>query len=348
MKLPVISALCASVILASNSFAQENKDIIIGIAACCVVGQTQTMDTAAERWKEMAEKQGIKVIYENADEANNPDKTAQIKQMREMVDKGAKAILVMLVQNKSDLSKEQDEFFKYAKEKGTTVIAYNREPGKALLGRNDNLYYVGSAARQGGMYHADMIKALVEKNADWDKNKDGKIQYLLIQGTEGASNETARTKGLTSTLSKDEKMKQVKAERANWNNAKAKEITAGYISSGEIEQFELIACNSDDMALGVLAAFKEAGKEPLPITSINALPEVQQAIKEGEIQGSVYQNITTQQDIAFQLALNLINKKPAGEGLSQEHRVINNIVNVPWEIVTKDNVDKYLNKKSAE
>ncbi|MBR1374903.1 MAG: substrate-binding domain-containing protein [Cardiobacteriaceae bacterium] len=341
MKLPVISALCASILLANTSFAEENNKTI-GIAACCVIGQTQTMDTAAERWKEMAAKEGIKVIYENADEANNQDKTLQIKQMREMVDKGAKVIFVMLVQNKSDLTKEQDEFLKYAKEKGTTVIAYNREPGKALLGRNDNLYYVGSKALNGGIYHADMMKSLVEKNPDWDKNKNGVIEYVLFQGIEGSSNETSRTKGLTNTLNKNEKYKQIKTEKANWNHTKAKEITASYISSGEIDQFELIACNSDDMALGVLEAFKEAGKEPLPITSINALPEVQQKIKDGEIQGSVYQNITAQQDIAFKMALNVINDKPVDDGLENKHRIVNKIVNVPWEIVTKENVDKYL------
>lgn len=189
-----------AIALALSSVAQvANADVTIGIAACCSHGQTSTMDRAETKWRQMADEKGVKVLYENAAEAENDDKTLQYQQIKKMIDEGAQAILFMPVQG-DGVKKVQKEVFDYAQKKKIPLIAYNREPSQNLMKRYKNLYYVGSAPAQGGVYHGEMIVQLVKKHPEWDKNKDGEIAYGHVRGVEKSGNEVARTTWVVKNL----------------------------------------------------------------------------------------------------------------------------------------------------
>ena len=46
----------------------------------------------------------------------------------------------------------------------------------------EHLYYVGADARQSGILQGELAVDLIKEDDRIDKNKDGKIQYVVLEG----------------------------------------------------------------------------------------------------------------------------------------------------------------------
>lgn len=88
---------------------------------------------------------------------------------------------------------------------------------------------------------------------------------------------------------------------ADWNRGQAENRMNRLISQYG-EGIELILSNNDEMALGAVEAYRKAGYEPSQrpvIFGIDGLDDALEAIKDGEMQGTVYND---KEDQALQIA----------------------------------------------
>ncbi|MBR1374501.1 MAG: substrate-binding domain-containing protein [Cardiobacteriaceae bacterium] len=343
-----ISLISAAILFGSQAYAQSGE-AIVGLASCCKEGTVSTIDTAINTIRSEAASAGVKLLYENAEEAENSDMGLQLQQVKHMVDQGAKAIIVIVVQGAGkDTDSAQRALVDYCKSKNIPLIAVRRPVSNKLLKRYNRLYSVVHSAKEAGVFQGRMTHDLWKNHPEWDKNKDKVMQVAILKGKEGQPKTEQRTSWAIKTIEKypgaSVDVEQVAIATADWNREKAKEITKQWIADGIFDKTEVLIANADDMALGAIDAFKEAGKEPLPIVGINAIKEGLAAIESGELQGSVMQSSKDQAETAFKIAYNLARGKKAGDGLEDVQFVGGNSVSPPSQIVTKENVSKYLKK----
>ena len=118
-------------------------------------------------------------------------------------------------------------------------------------------------------------------------------------------------------------------------------MTQKWIEEKLIDKIEIIIANSDDMALGAVDAFEAAGLKPIPIVGMNAIKEAIQAVDEGTLVGTVLQDVDKQAEVAYKIADNLARGQAKDDGLDDYQFLGGNQINIPYAIITKDNVAKY-------
>ena len=97
---------------------------------------------------------------------------------------------------------------------------------------------------------------------------------------------------------------------------------------------EVIVGNTDDLVLGALDAFKEANMKPLPLFGMNAIDEAQEAVKNGEMAGTVLQDVVGQSELSYKIAENIALGKSPSDGIDIPFTG-GTTLNVPYAIIVK-------------
>ena len=72
-----------------------------------------------------------------------------------------------------------------AKAKDLPIVFLNREPEEADMQSYDKVWYVGAKAEQSGTLSGEIIADFFKAHPEADKNGDGTIQYVMLQGEPG-------------------------------------------------------------------------------------------------------------------------------------------------------------------
>lgn len=227
----------------------------------------------------------------------------------------------------------------------TPVIFFNREPVEEDLSRWDKLYYVGAIARQSGELQAKIIiDALSDpkKFSEIDVNKNGTIQYVILEGEAGHQDTLVRTNVCTSQIvDAGFSLEKLGDEYANWDRDQARTKMRELIDRYPF-QIEMIIANNDDMALGAIDSIEERDYPLNPfIVGINGTEEALEAIRTMKLDGSVYNDANGQAEMIMEMAYALGTGEPfpASVELTFDKYVFR-----PYSIITYDNVQKYLNR----
>ena len=225
----------------------------------------------------------------------------------------------------------------------TPVIFFNREPVEEDLTRWDKLYYVGAIARQSGELQAKIIIDALsdpEKLEKIDVNKNGTIQYVMLEGEAGHQDTLVRTNVCTSELvDAGFSLEKLGDEYANWDRDQAK-TKMGELIDRYPFQIEMVIANDDDMALGALDALEEKDYPLDPfVVGINGTEEALEAIRTMKLDGSVFNDSKGQADMIMEMAYAL----GSGEEIPKSVELtFDKYVFRPYSIITYDNVQKYL------
>ncbi|TDQ57943.1 glucose-binding protein /galactose-binding protein [Mesocricetibacter intestinalis] len=220
------------------------------------------------------------------------------------------------------------------------VVFFNKDPGEKAIASYDKAYYVGTDPKESGLIQGNLIAKQWKANPALDLNKDGKIQFVLLKGEPGHPDAEARTKYVVEELNRlGIQTEQLFMDTGMWDAAMAKDKTDAWLSSSRANDIEVIISNNDGMAMGALEATKAHGKK-LPIFGVDALPEVLQLIKKGEIAGTVLNDGVNQGKAVVQLSNNLAQGKAANEGT--DWKLENRVVRIPYVGVDKDNLSEFL------
>ncbi|HHT7769713.1 TPA: galactose/glucose ABC transporter substrate-binding protein MglB [Pasteurella multocida] len=259
----------------------------------------------------------------------------QNDQVDGLISKGVKALAINLVDPAA-----APTIIGKAKPDDIPVVFFNKDPGAKAIGSYEHAYYVGTDPKESGLIQGSLIAKHWQANPAYDLNKDGKIQYVLLKGEPGHPDAEARTKFVIEELNnKGIQTEQLFIDTGMWDAALAKDKMDAWLSSSKANQIEVIIANNDGMAMRALEATKAHGKK-LPIFGVDALPEVLQLIKKGEIAGTVLNDGVNQGKAVVQLSNNLAKGKPATEGTKWQLK--DRVVRIPYVGVDADNLNEFL------
>lgn len=287
----IVVGLILGIILVCNICGcQSNKEEKNSILRVGIVTYTQDdpfINALKEQLKgnlKTMETKDMKIMISERNGDN--DQRDQNEAVEEMIDAGCDIMCINLVDRT-----EPSKIIKMARQNNIPVIFFNREPVKEDLKQWDKLYYVGCNAEQSGKMQGQIAAKYIKKNKKVDKNYDGKIQYVLLEGEAGHQDAISRTDCSVKTIiGKGIKLEKLSYQFADWNRGQAENKTNQLIEQYG-DKIEMIISNNDEMALGALEAYKksEYHKKQWPIIfGIDGLDDALTAIKNGEMQGTVY------------------------------------------------------------
>lgn len=285
-----------------------------------------------EQFQEM-ESEDLNIIMTVRSGDNN--QSTQDKVVEEMIDAGCDILCVDLVDRTSP-----SKIIRLAEDAGIPVIFFNRELVREDLMRGENLFYVGGDAAQSGVMQGELAAVTLASNPHADRNRDGKIQYVVLEGQTGHQDTIIRTDQSVETLrAKGYEMEKVTYQTANWNRAQAENKVSQIISEYGTK-VELILANNDEMALGAIDAYEKANitasSRPL-IFGIDGLDDGIEAVKNGSMQGTVYNDKEGQASAMTSLAYALF----MGQDLSQFDFQDGRYLILPYREVTTENTDDF-------
>ena len=206
--------------------------------------------------------------------------------VEEMIDAGCDIMCVNLVDRTAP-----GKIIKLARQNNIPIIFFNREPVKEDLMQWNKLYYVGCDAEQSGVMQGQIAADYIKANKNVDKNNDGKIQYVLLEGEAGHQDEISRTDCSVKTIINNGiNLEKLSYQFADWNRGQAENRTTQLIDQYG-NNIEMIISNNDEMAIGAVEAYKKSGygEDEWPIIcGIDGLNDALIAVKEGQMQGTVY------------------------------------------------------------
>ena len=238
---------------------------------------------------------------------------------------------------------DPSEIIECAKEKDIPIIFFNREPVAEDLMRWDKLYYVGAKGRQSGEMQGELAVEAVTDHPEIDRNQDGVLQYVILEGEMGHQDAIMRTESVVEYIrSKGIRLEKLGYEIANWKRGQAQNRMEQLITKYG-DSIELVLANNDDMALGALDTYQKLGytKSELPaIFGIDGIREGLEAVRDSRMVATVYNDKEGQ----AKAMADIIFATMSGEGLEElDFEDTNHIyIYLPYQKVTAENVDAYL------
>lgn len=236
--------------------------------------------------------------------------SVQISATKELIENGYKVIILMAAD-----SAECDEIVRLCKDAEVKLVEVN-----CLTDSQGYDAFVGSDDVSAGSLQAEYLMSTLPQNV--------KVCYLM--GPAGQSGQIKRLEGITKDLFDIRTdITILEQDNADWNRDKAKNITLDWLDKHpDIDAF---ICQNDEMALGVIDAIDSKGlQEKIIVTGVDGMPEAIEAIKNGLMDFTTFQNAEKQAEAAINAAIRLLNSEevPKTEIIS-------------FEPITKENADDY-------
>ncbi|WP_300756599.1 galactose ABC transporter substrate-binding protein [uncultured Brachyspira sp.] len=228
---------------------------------------------------------------------------------------------------------------------GIPVIFFNKEPSKEDMMLYDKAWYVGTLSEESGNMQGEIVVKAWKENPAWDKNGDGKIQYVLLKGEAGHPDAEARTERIKAVLADNGiEIEQLDEETANWDILQAQTAADSWIEKYG-NNIEFIFSNNDAMALGALKSIQKEGynigdnNKFIPIVGVDAIPEIIEEIKKGTVVGTVLQS---PKDQAQAIADMLLNAAKGEDVLAGTEYKLDDVkaVRVPYRAITLENINE--------
>ncbi len=155
--------------------------------------------------------------------------------------------------------------------------------------------YVGSDAPESGKIQGEMIV----------EDTGGKGDVALIMGPIGHDAQIGRKTGLLEAFEGTD-LNVVIEQTANWQRDQALALMENWLQAGK--EFDVIAAQNDNMAMGALMALENAGKaDDTLVYGIDATEDALNAIKDARLDGTVFQDAAGQGKKAVEVAVQIAN-----------------------------------------
>ena len=273
--------------------------------------------------------------------SGNDDQQEQNEKVEEMIDAGCDVLCINLVDRTAP-----SRIIRMARNEDIPVIFFNREPVREDLMQWEKLYYVGCDAEQSGIMQGEIAAEYINSHPEVDKNEDGKIQYVLLEGEAGHQDAISRTEYSVKTLMKNYViLEKLSYQLADWNRGQAENRMNRLISQYG-KEIELVISNNDEMALGAVEAYRTVGyaREDWPVIfGIDGLEDALKAVKAGEMQGSILNDRVDQAKEMAKMAVKLFE----GEDFDQENLKEDRYYFSEYQKVDSSNIDEYLSAEEA-
>jgi inositol transport system substrate-binding protein len=263
---------------------------------------------------------GVDVQIEDAQN----DVAKQLDQINNFIASGVDAIVV----NPVDTSATQ-AMTDAAAAANVPLVYVNREPINVDT-LPDNQAFVASNEEDSGTLETKEVCRLLKEAGKTEAN------IYVMMGELSNQAAVQRTKDIHNVMDSGEcgvKLNIVDEQTANWSRDEAQSLMTNWLSSGE--PFDAVISNNDEMAIGAIQAMKAGGLDmgTIIVGGVDATQDALVAMQAGDLDATVFQDAHGQGAGALDAALKLAK----GEAVDQK-------VYIPFQLVTPDNIDKFLSK----
>ncbi|EFY06102.1 galactose ABC transporter substrate-binding protein [Succinatimonas hippei] len=283
-----VTVVCSQLLLASSVFAAESKsaDVFYYNLTDSFIANLDKILT------QEGSEQGINLKkYNAADDAYAQSETLDIA----LADKKNTPLLINLV----DSSYAGEFLASLPKDTTRQIIFFNRNVSDAVLASYDNAWFVGTSPRESGRYQAEILVSYLKAHPDYDKNKNGVLDLVMLKGEQTHLDAVLRTQEVLKVLNEQGiKYKVVFSANANWQFQKGFDFMDQAVSSLTFNNIEAVVCNNDAMAMGAITDLNQYGynledaNKYIPVLGIDAIPEARKAVEEGRMLGTVCNDAT--------------------------------------------------------
>ena len=240
----------------------------------------------------------------------------QVSQVEAFVAQHVAAIIV----NPADASATR-RMTDAARKAGIPIVYVNRKPNEAM---GNGAYFVGSDSLIAGHLQMEYLA----------KKLNGKGNIAVMLGELSTDATRDRTRGVKDIVTKNPDIHVVAEQTANFDRSQAINLMSQWLSAGK--QFDAIAANNDEMALGALIAMRQAGVSPktVLIGGVDATKDALFAMSKGDLAVTVFQDGKGQGKTAVDMAAKLA----GGDKTVQSEAWI------PYQLVTPDNYKTFVNR----
>lgn len=304
--LKFLSASALALVLSSPADAADR----IGVSMGYLTTNFQTLIANGMQDYAKTKRLDLQVV----DAANDVSK--QLDQVRNLAAGGVAAIIVDPVD-----SDGTPAMSKIAEDAGIPLIYVNIQPTDlSSLGKKQA--FVGSTETESGTLQTKEVCRML----------GGKGDVVIMVGDLSSQAARQRTQDVHDVLKSSDcnGIKVVREQVGNWSRVDGADLVSNWLTSGL--SFDAVIANNDEMALGAIAAIKNAGgsTDKTIVAGIDATPDALQAMKSGDLKVTVFQDAKAQGQGAVDTALKAIK----GEQIDAE-------VWIPFKLVTKDNMVQF-------
>lgn len=155
----------------------------------------------------------------------------------------------------------------------------------------------------------------------------GKGNVVELQGVMGTNTAQERSKGFQEAMAKNADIKILSSQSANFDRAEGLTVMENFLQANP--EINGVYAANDEMALGALQAIEASGRKGIVIVSNDGTMDAFNAIKDGQMAGTMAIYPNQYGEKAVSTALQLAN----GESLEAQ-------IELPSIFVSKDNIDE--------
>ena len=259
----------------------------------------------------------------------NNDQAKQTEQINTFIAQGVDALIINPV-----MTSAASSIVNLVQTADIPTVFINREPTAEDMGSYNKCVYVGCDAAQSGTFQGELI---LETETKGDINGDGKVSYIMIQGDPENIDAKLRTEYSVKALTDaGMEVEQLNLTRGDWDQNKGQEICANDLAQFG-DKVEVVFSNNDSMALGAMEAIKTAGRtvgKDIYIVGVDALDAALDAVKAGEMTGTVLNDAQSQAEKAVECMAGLLGGTTYTEGEQS--------IYVDYVKVTSGNVNEFI------
>lgn len=209
------------------------------------------------------------------------------------------------------------------KEAGVPLVVINTELNCTSGGKCPDHYYIGSDHYQAGQLQAEY---LINDYDDTDP-----VQMCYLKGTSGYSHSKLRFEGFFETLDNaGYNYELLSSLEGNYYRDKGMDIAEDWIISYG-DEIDVIGSANDEMAMGAMGALQAAGIIDTICLGVDANDDALEAVAAGKFGCTIFQNAYGQAKWSAIAAYAVCTEERAQD------------FEIPYELVTKDNVEEYMN-----
>jgi inositol transport system substrate-binding protein len=163
------------------------------------------------------------------------------------------------------------------------------------------------------------------------KRLGGQGNVVMMHGFMGQAAQLRRADGAREVLAKNRGLKLLAEQTAEWDRAKAMSLMENWIRAHDAN-IQAVFAQNDEMGMGALLALEQAKlKDNVVVASVDAIADALQAVKDGRLDATVFQDARGQAGQALETAVKIVR----GEAFEKQ-------VYIPFQLVTRENVGQFL------
>jgi inositol transport system substrate-binding protein len=160
------------------------------------------------------------------------------------------------------------------------------------------------------------------------KRLDGRGEVLMMHGYMGQAAQLKRDAGAREVLEKTPGLHLLDQQTAEWDREKALKLMENWLQAYG-DRINAVYAQNDEMAMGALLAIEQAGKkDKIIVVGVDAIADALQAVKQGRLDATVFQDAQEQGRKAVEIAVKAIQKQPFEKETY-----------IPFQLVTKEKRD---------